>query len=184
MYNVKTLPLPQPYLSLNKILAVEVPVTPHCLVQVLLLLQFSLRLRDLFLVVKDWHLPDLDLLHVLKDLLREVTRLVDVSVPLLLQLVDNLTLLLRLLVKHKTPVRVCMCNTLFWQIFCRKYIWILRCHFYYNFCQQKILRNSKHATTPVWSSAMWRLLLYLQLLWRAENSTNNCTSRPRYCSLY
>lgn len=56
------------YLRLNEILAVQIPVTPHSLVQVLLLFQFGFCLCNLLLVVKDLHLSHFHILHVLQHL--------------------------------------------------------------------------------------------------------------------
>ena len=55
-------------LRLDQVLGVEVTVRAYRLVQVLLLLQLGLILRDLLLVVKDLHLTYLDIFHVLEDL--------------------------------------------------------------------------------------------------------------------
>lgn len=55
-----------PHLSLNQVLAVEVPVRPHRLVQVLLLLELVLALRDFLLQIDDGHLAQLHLLQRLR----------------------------------------------------------------------------------------------------------------------
>ena len=55
-------------LRLDEVLAVKVPVTANCLVQVLLLSELGFSFGDLLLEVEYLHLTDLHLLHVLQDL--------------------------------------------------------------------------------------------------------------------
>ena len=73
----------------------------------LLLFQFGLGLCNLFLVVKDLHLTDFDIFHVLQNLLGQFTGLVNVAISFLLQLVDYLTLFLSFIfvvLRRKTPI--------------------------------------------------------------------------------
>ena len=95
--NLFQLTISTTHLRLDQVLRVEVAVGTDGLVEVLLLLQFRLGFCNLLLVVEDLHLAHFDVLHVLQHLLRQVRRLGDVAVALLLELVDDLSLLLRLL---------------------------------------------------------------------------------------
>eukprot|EP01137_Pigoraptor_chileana_P008978 Opistho-2@56554 len=80
-------------LRLDQILAVEVAIRSHGLVEILLLLELRLGLGNFLLVVKDHHLANLDLLHRLQTPLRHLRRLVNVAVAFLLQLVNQVALL-------------------------------------------------------------------------------------------
>lgn len=57
------------YLGLDQVLAVEVPIGPDGLVEVLLLFEFGLSFGNLLFVLKDLHLAHFDVLHVLQHLL-------------------------------------------------------------------------------------------------------------------
>mmetsp|Transcript_39020 Transcript_39020/g.96027 ORF Transcript_39020/g.96027 Transcript_39020/m.96027 type:complete len:542 (-) Transcript_39020:133-1758(-) len=94
-------------LCLYQILAVQVPVGAHSLVQILLLLQLLLPLLNRLLQIHDRHLPDLDLLKRLEVLSRSVRRLLPVLLSLLLERIDHLALLLSLcLVPHNLGLQV------------------------------------------------------------------------------
>mmetsp|Transcript_10919 Transcript_10919/g.28631 ORF Transcript_10919/g.28631 Transcript_10919/m.28631 type:complete len:460 (+) Transcript_10919:1348-2727(+) len=81
-------------LMLDQVLAVQVSIGSHSLVQVLLLLQPLLALCDLFLQVHDGHITDLYLLHRLQVLGSGLRCFSSVLLSLLLEGINHLSLLL------------------------------------------------------------------------------------------